>query len=104
MLFTLLSCEIYKFHTTTLPSTPLAKDRVSSSSQQKGADKRQKGAHTAKLGDAAWAISVNSDGADGVLVNSVEFGVVLDLALEIHLLEHVQCRLFASVGHSRASL
>ncbi|KAI6761613.1 hypothetical protein HG531_002166 [Fusarium graminearum] len=44
------------------------------------------------------------NGADGVLVSGLKLSVILSLALEIHLPEHVQSRLLTVLAQTRAAL
>lgn len=76
---------------TTLPSTPLAVSFVSLAQIVI----RWVFRLTAELCDAVAGGLIRTNHGDGVLVNSLELGVILGLALEIHLSEHVQCRLLA---------
>lgn len=48
----------------------------------------------ADLSDISWLTFVSSDCDNGVLVDCFQLGVVFAFAFEIHLLEHVQSRLF----------
>jgi hypothetical protein len=55
----------------------------------------------ADLPDGAGRTRVGTDGADGVLVDSVEVSVINSLAPKIHLSEHVERRFFAMAGRTR---
>ena len=59
---------------------------------------------TAKLGDAPPRRLVDSNRRYGVLVDRLKLRVVLYLSFQIHLLEHVQSRLFAAAGGTRPAL
>lgn len=59
---------------------------------------------TAELGDRVTRSFICSDRVDGVLVNSLQLGIILHLSFQIHLPEHVQSRLLTSIAQTRPSL
>lgn len=59
---------------------------------------------TAELGNAVTVRFKSPEGADGVLMGRLELRVVFGLALQIHLLEHVQSRLLAMLTKTGATL
>lgn len=59
---------------------------------------------TAETAHAVTGNLVGSDGADGVLMSSLELGIILGLALQVHLPEHVQSRLLAVLTKTGSAL
>lgn len=49
---------------------------------------------TTKLGDSATRGLKRTEGSNRILVNGFQLRVILDFALEVHLSEHVESRLF----------
>ena len=62
--------------------------------------------HTAgaELPHCRWASFIDAYRADCILVRRVQLRVIFRLAPEIHLSEHVQCRVFSSIVESRPAL
>lgn len=77
----------------TRPSTPLARKNISIC--HKGG-MGERSPPTAQLARDTAPFLENANGADGVLVDRLQLGVFLDVALEIHLSEHVKSGVLAS--------
>lgn len=58
----------------------------------------------AKFANGPVSTFIDTESRDGVLVNRLQLSVILDLALEIHLLKHVQGRLLSGVTEARPPL
>lgn len=59
---------------------------------------------TTKLSNGITRSFVGTQHCDGILMDCLELGVIFDLALQIHLLEHVERGLFPGITKTRAAL